>query len=230
MGGRLFGLAILGLAVGAVNSASPANIVVAARLPSRNQRGLMKGISIAVLCAGFLALTPRASYATFFEFVSSANGCFPSQTLNNTPTRLSGSGTCGTDGFNESFSDITTGQLGALASTNGTTGGLAHTQIEEFISLAPNQGIVPITATMVVTGRVSGTPTRNGPFGDIAQFGIDLCGPNCVAGGHPGVQIRNGATDVTLLNSLQGATETAISLNRNNIDIQLSFTALVDTT
>lgn len=184
------------------------------------------------ISAGAVILYPRPANATFFELVTSsgpvAGGCFPQIETFNSASPITGSGTC--NGMTQTATaNITTGQLGAVVASNGTSNGEAAAALQAVLSPAPNQGIVPLTVRMEVTGKLTGAVAAGKDVGfiDVSIDALDF-----------GIVIADGATNVTTQNNMStiktqpvvlGVTETDKSLNRGNIDVVATLTLAINT-
>lgn len=155
-------------------------------------------------------------------------GC-GTQLTSSSSTPISGSGACtssGSSGTTKAFANIGTGSVGAYASSPAAGNeAYAYGWIGDVITFAGNQGIVPITMTMAITGNFSG-PTFDAYAVGTLGFG----------GAGPAIAIYDGSTTVdpksnfsTLILNGWSFSERDILLDPSNVYITFTATDPVNT-
>ena len=190
--------------------------------------------ALALVALVALVTTAVPAKADYVESVDTSDCVGSSGILRNTPTKLSGSFTCGSGATAQAFSDITSGKLGARA-TSGSLGrgtGEAEATLSAVLVFLPHQNI-PITTSMQFTGAITGGQA-SGPTGNNFAFqaAVDNGFLNFGVTGVDGpINVKTSANGRSGIGPFANATvtETDTSLARGAIDITLTESSVVNT-
>ena len=172
--------------------------------------------------------------ADYTEQVDTADCSGSSAISRNTAVPLTGNFTCSGGASAKATSDITSGTVGAYATTGnlGVGTGEAEATLSAIITFLPHQ-IVPITATMRFKGVITGGQA-SGPSGHVFVFqaavnnGFLNFGITGVDGADGVTTTANGESGVgSFLNATLSEDDT--SLARGDVDITLSETSNINT-